>query len=400
MDATLALAVTALVFTALSLSPLARTQAWGAVVPPLASIIGSGFLVSAPLLARHFGSYAIFAMALLLAAAWAFGGAVRHNIARVEGHAGLAPHVGGLDHLSEIALAFAYLVSVGYYLMLLGSFLTKFALGETDRELGRWIATGLVILISWLGWSGGLRRVIRVEGHVVAFKLAVIAGFLAALGWYVLARLREDGVAALAPLPGDAGLHGLPVLLGLLIVVQGFETSRYMGEEFTPELRIRTMRAAQITAAAIYLVFFGLVTPLLPETLKGAGETAIINVAAVLGALLPMLLTFGAMASHFSAAVADAIGGAGLAVEFTHRRVRMRQTFPVFGVAVLAVLWATDVFGIIALASRAFAFYYMLQCLVAAAEVRTREGFSRRCCWFTALAGLAAAVVVFGVPAE
>ena len=400
MVSLLSLGVTAAVFAALSLSPLARRRSWAAVVPPLASIIGSGFLVSAPLLGRHFGSYAIFAMGLLLAAAWGFGAAVRHNILRVEGRADLAPHVAGLDRLSELALIFAYLVSVGYYLMLLGSFLTRFALGETDRELGRWIATVLVILISWLGWSGGLGRVIRVEGHVVAFKLAVIAGFLVALGWHVARLVGREGPGALAPLPGEAGLHGVPILLGLLIVVQGFETSRYMGEEFPAGLRVRTMRIAQIVAAGIYLLFFALVTPLLPATLEGAGETAIINVAAVLGALLPMLLTLGAMASQFSAAVADAIGGAGLAVEFTRRRLGVRQTFPVFGVAVIGILWATDVFGIIALASRAFALYYMLQCLVAAAEVHAREGFSGRCCRFAALAGLAAAVVMFGVPAD
>jgi hypothetical protein len=66
----------------------------------------------------------------------------------------------------------------------------------------------------------------------------------------------------------------------------------------------------------------------------------------------------------------------------------------------VGVLWATEIYGIIALASRAFAFYYMLQCLVAAAEVRDRVGLSPRAFWFTALAALAAAVVIFGVPAE
>jgi hypothetical protein len=112
------------------------------------------------------------------------------------------------------------------------------------------------------------------------------------------------------------------------------------------------------------------------------------------------MLVLGAVASQFSASVADAIGGAGLATDLTGHRARSSQTFPVFGVAVAGVLWATDIYGIIALASRAFALYYMLQCLVAAAEVKTREGFSPRAVWFTVLAALAATTVIFGIPAE
>ena len=35
------------------------------------------------------------------------------------------------------------------------------------------------------------------------------------------------------------------------------------------------------------------------------------------------------------------------------------------GVGAIALTWSADTFEIVALASRAFAFYYMLQCLVA-----------------------------------
>ena len=73
----LALATALVVFLWLSLSRAGRSETWLAMVSPLASIIGSGFLISAPLLARHFGSYAIFAMGLLLLMAAAFGSAVR-----------------------------------------------------------------------------------------------------------------------------------------------------------------------------------------------------------------------------------------------------------------------------------------------------------------------------------
>ena len=44
-----------------------------ATVTPLASIIGSGFLISGPLLAREFGGAAFWAMAVLLLLAYAVG---------------------------------------------------------------------------------------------------------------------------------------------------------------------------------------------------------------------------------------------------------------------------------------------------------------------------------------
>jgi hypothetical protein len=64
-----------------------RVQAskdWQATVTPLASIIGSGFLVSVPLLASEVGNWAIFAMSALIAAAYLVGGAIRFNIRHGE----------------------------------------------------------------------------------------------------------------------------------------------------------------------------------------------------------------------------------------------------------------------------------------------------------------------------
>jgi len=387
-------------FAWLTLSRAGKSEAWSAAVAPLASIIGSGFLISAPLLGRLLGGYAPLGMAALLLLAAGFGGAVRHNISRVE-MAAFPPRLARwLDRLSELALIFAYLVSVAYYLSLLAAFVTRLAFGAPDRVLGPWIATALIALIAGLGWSGGLLRVIKVEAKVVAVKLAIISGFLAALAWGGFERWSNGGAAAMVPLEGHFEASAIPVLLGLLIVVQGFETSRYLGEEFDAETRIRTMRLAQNVAAAIYLTFFVLMLPLLPETLDVAGETAIIDAAAAVGAILPLMLTIGAVASQFSAAVADAIGGSGLVSEIANHRMKSSHAFPLLGVATIAIVWSTDIFGVITLASKAFALYYMLQCLVAAAEVRARQGVTFQAVWYFALGCLAALVLMVGVPAE
>ena len=57
---------------------------WKATVTPLASIMGSGFLVSAPLLAGIVGNLAVVCMALLLVLAYMVGGAIRFNIRHFE----------------------------------------------------------------------------------------------------------------------------------------------------------------------------------------------------------------------------------------------------------------------------------------------------------------------------
>src|SRR5210317_2440383 len=63
---------------------LAASSNWKATVTPLASIMGSGFLVSAPLLGGLVGNLALVCMALLLVLAYLVGGAIRFNIRHFE----------------------------------------------------------------------------------------------------------------------------------------------------------------------------------------------------------------------------------------------------------------------------------------------------------------------------
>ena len=55
---------------------LANSSNWQATLTPLASIIGSGFLVSAPLLSGAVGNLAVICMAVLLGLADLGGGAI------------------------------------------------------------------------------------------------------------------------------------------------------------------------------------------------------------------------------------------------------------------------------------------------------------------------------------
>ncbi len=63
---------------------LASSTRWRAMVTPLASIIGSGFLVLGPILDASYGYFAPAVMAMLCISAYLFGWTIRFNIQALE----------------------------------------------------------------------------------------------------------------------------------------------------------------------------------------------------------------------------------------------------------------------------------------------------------------------------
>lgn len=171
----------------------------GAMVTPLASIIGSGFLVSVPLLASRLGIWSVVAICGLCLLAWFIGGAIRFNIAHAEPLCTL----GGRDVLnrvergSHLVLAAAYFVSVTYYLALLGAFVVKLT-GADWPVMGTMIASAFVIGICAMGVTRGLSGVERAEKLTVAMNLSAILALLVTLLW-------RDGHLA------SAAWHSVPV---------------------------------------------------------------------------------------------------------------------------------------------------------------------------------------------
>ncbi|MBI1179178.1 MAG: hypothetical protein GC201_01375 [Alphaproteobacteria bacterium] len=402
-----ALAGFALVGLVLLLPRIRRAESWRATVTPLASIIGSGFLVSLPILALAFGALAPVAMAVLVGVSYLVGAAVRFNIRHGEALFDDMPGswINWLEQASHLALALAYFVSVTYYLSLLGVFAVKGAGGAPGPEhvlAARCVATGLLAFIAGWGALRGLRGLEGVEELAVGFKLAVIAAVLAAL-----AALNVEAAAGRGwSVPVGAhkvGLHELRVLLGMLIVVQGFETSRFLRSAYPAKLRIRTMKWSQWLSAAIYCAFFLLSLLILDRTPGQPDAAAVTDMMAPAASVLPAMLIAGAVFAQLSAAVADAIGGAGLIEETTSGRLGARAAYPVIAVMGILIVWSTDVFQVIAIASRAFALYYALQCGVAvlvalrAPDVRSRLPAALG---FAALGLLMVCVLLFGLPAE
>ena len=379
---------------------VAQSSNWKATVTPLASIMGSGFLVSAPLLAGIVGNLALFCMAALLLVAYGVGGAIRFNIRYfepIESQKGAPQDVAAL---SRVVLAGAYFISVTYYLQLLSAFLLS-ALGIDNEVLGDGITTALLAFIGLVGMWRGLGELESIEKYAVSLNLGMIGALLLALLIYNISLLAE-GTWSLPAISSAIDLHDLRVLLGLLIVVQGFETSRYLGDAHPAEQRIATMRAAQLISTVIYLVFIALATVLFRDDL-GADVTAIMDMTRPVAMVLPILLAIAAMGSQFSAAIADNSGAGGLIEDITARKVSIRYAYLLILLVTVAVTWATNVNQIIAYASRAFALYYMLQCAVAwlvARQNKSVPGRSLKLLSFAVLAVVCLLVFSFGLPSE
>ena len=164
------------------------------------------------------------------------------------------------------------------------------------------------------------------------------------------------------------------------------------------------MRYAQWLSGAIYMAFFLLAMAAVddPRALNG-NATGIIAVLEPAASSLVYLIVIGAVFAQLSAAVADSIGAGGLIEQVTGRRIDHHHAYPVIAVIGIALTWTLDVFAVITLASRAFALFYLLQCLVAAGVALKSPDVRQRgldAAGFLALAAMALAVVLFGIPME
>lgn len=392
-----------IVAAAVFLSPrLTASPVWRATVTPLASIIGSGFLVSLPLFAGALGDYAFWGMAGLVVAAYLIGGAIRFNIIHGEPLFGERAHpaLKSLESISHLALALAYFISVTYYLTLFGAFLLK-GFGAPDAVTGKILTSSVLFAIGVQGLVRGLHGLETIEEYAVGIKLAAIAAVLAALVWLNM-RLAASGSWHLPSLDAQLDWHSMRTVLGLLIVVQGFETSRFLKGAYPAELRVRTMRYAQTFSGGIYFAFFLLATVTLQGTAFKGDVAAVTDILRVAASSLPLVLIGGAIFAQLSAAIADSIGAGGLIEQLSRNVIDHRHAYPVVALVGICLTWSLDVFGVIALASRAFALFYMLQCMVAAGVALVAPKVTHRflrATSFLALAGFALAVVLLGIPA-
>ena len=372
-----------------------RTQLRHARTTPLASIFGSGFLVIVPILNVAVGPYAVIAMAGVCALAYAMGSVIRFNIRHAEpllAAGTISERAARNERLANLALVLAYAISVCLYIHILAAFLLGgLKINTPFRE--NIVTVIIVAAIGALGRYRGLdmlmvmeRWALRITGLLV---LALLAGF-AIFDW----RAWTTQTLQWPVVPRQDLWTLLTVLGGTLIVVQGFETSRYLGAEYDRELRIWSCRSSQIVSTVIYLVFVALATPLMHFLGDHVEDNGLLVLAEKASPLLPVPLVLAAVLSQFSAAVADVVGGGGNVAEHTQGRVDERRAYVlVCGIAVVLAFAST--LTILSFASRAFAFYYFLQCLVA---VSVSNSTAQKIA-ISLLAAVLAFITLFAVPA-
>src|SRR5262245_32796106 len=354
---------------------------------PLASIFGSGFLVIVPILNGAVGPYSLVAMACVCALAYAMGSVIRFNIRHAEpvlesGQA--SARIGRYERTANLALVLAYAISVCLYIHILAAFvLGALEINSPRRE--NLLTVIIVAVIGLLGRFRGLdmllileRWALRVTGLLV---ILLVAGFIV-FDWKAF----SSHTLVWPPVPKQDLWTVLTVVGGTLIVVQGFETSRYLGSEYDREMRVWSCRSSQLISTVVYLLFVAAATPLMHFLGNQVEDNGLLILAAKAAALLPIPLVLAAVLSQFSAAVADVVAAGGNVEESTHGRVDDQQAYVwVCGVAVVLAFAST--LTILSFASRAFAFYYFLQCLVAICVTQNKV--------HKALIGLLAAVLLF-----
>jgi len=344
-----------------------------ATCTPLASIFGSGFLIIVPVLNGAVGPYSVLAMAAVCALAYCVGHAIRFNIKNAEPlleKGGASERTQLLERSSDLALVGAYVISVCLYINILASFFLGGLGGQYDTDANEhMVSVAVISAIGLVGYFKGLDALERLEDVGLWVTLLIVGALLIGFGAFDV-KAAASGIDW-PKMPNHSWWEIATIVGGTLIVVQGFETSRYLGEEYDAHTRIVSCRLSQLISTVVYLCFVALATPLmhfLGDTVK---DNDLIMLAGKASPLLPVPLVCAAVLSQFSAAVADTMGGGGNMVEATHNHVDSRHAYLIICVGAL-IIACFPTLTILALASRAFAFYYMLQCLIAANVAKSR----------------------------
>ena len=386
------------------LTPMRRSRMWTIIVTPLASIIGSGFLVVAPLLYSNFGQVSLPAIVLINLFALAVGLVMRTNIKYFEPllENGLMGNRFVLitERASNSALAISYVISIAFYINLLSSFaLELFGLREILAI--RLMTTMLLAFIGIFGFLRGLHGLEALEKIAVNAKLSIIGALVLVLISSNVLRVWNGSPSADLAMP-ELRVESLQILGGMLLIIQGFETTRYLGRTYTRQERARALLAAQLIAAVIYVLFVALAAPF-SKAVEEITEVAIIQIVGAVAIGLPAVLSLAAIFSQFGAGVADTVGTGGIVEEESRGRIPRRMGYVMVAALAILLIWTQDIFEVLTLASRAFAGYYGLQAAIATVVTyRQNPGNKRRLklILFPSLAVCLFLIAIFAIPAH
>lgn len=369
-------------------------QSLPAVTTPLASIFGSGFLVIVPILAGAVGPYSPVAMMLICTLAFAVGSVIRFNIKHAEPALADNPREATLsfERGSDLALILAYVISVCLYIQILSSFVLS-GFGAHSPLLANALTTAVIAAITTIGVIKGLKSLENIEQWALYITLLIIVLIFIGFAHYDWIARTTDALK-FPRMPAHSTWEILTIVGGTLIVVQGFETPRYLGDTYDTQTRIKASRWSQIISSGVYVLFVALAMPLAAALNGKYDDHSLLVMVGLATGLLTLPLIIAAALSQFSAAVADTIAATGNMEEITHHHLKIKWGYAIIGAGAIVLTWSADTFQIVTLASRAFAFYYMLQCCVAISVSKSNIQKAGMGC----IAMILAFIAIFSVP--
>jgi hypothetical protein len=374
-----------------------RSSLLFASVTPLASILGSGLLIIVPVLERTLGAFAVFGAVGVCVVAWLIGTVIRHNVAAVE----RLVETGDLDtgtrrvgKVADAVIVIAYVISVALYLRIMAQYMVQLVNPDGSPVVESVIAAAGVVAIVTIGIIRGFDGLDLLDRISVVAVLALTALMVSVFVIHDGGLIAADSLS-LPPVADTDPIAIARVLGGIVITVQGFETIRYLGDQYDRGTRIRASRVAQLVASAIYIVFVFVATPVMGLGTDAGTDGSLLDITARIAPWLAIPLVLSAVLSQFSAAIADT-GAADGNLRSLSRWFSGPRPFLLSGVAAIAITLTLPTLVIVATASRAFAAYYALEAVIA---FRTTTGVARKT-GFGAMAVLMLAVTVFAVPAN
>lgn len=401
------------IFLFLFFSKIKNSLLWTVVVTPLASIIGSGFLVAAPLIYEGFKGWSIVFVFLINLFALGIGWALRVNISYFDSvqkqleKSKKFRWLVGIERVSNWILGACYVAAIAFYVSILSSFLFEmFGMhakeivfnGISVQFLINLLSTIILSFIGLYGFVHGLHGLEKMEKIAVNLKISVIGGLLVVLVIYLIASLLgltnvDYGLEFIT-----LHLRNFQILGGLLLITQGFETVKFMGSHYSGKLRTKAMIIAQLIAAGIYLLFIPLAGPI-GRSLSEITEVTVVAIISRTAFGMGLLLTLAAVFSQLGASVADTIGAGGLLEEETKKKLTHQQFYLPIAIFSIILLWFFPVLKMITLASRFFALYYLAQVVIAMVVSSEHKKILQTSIFSLLLIGLLF-IVLFAIPAH
>ena len=162
----------------------------------------------------------------------------------------------------------------------------------------------------------------RIGDRTTAFNLAAIFAVLASFAVYNL----QEAIAGrweLAPYDPPISSTDFRKVIGFFAMVQGFEASRYLGARFSGELRIKTMRFAQVVSTAVFVALIALALLLFATIRPAPNATAIFVISKAVSPHLPWLILLAALGSQLSAITNATSSRSDLLIEATHGTIAL-----------------------------------------------------------------------------